>query len=179
MTAFVIHTSQFWDGADQNAFENAVQTYISTLHDFNRVVGKPRPTAHPLVERAVRRVQTQGHPDQYVADYVVIDDTPPPPPTPTLEEKKNKLTAELTAAEFEAMGKVFPARKMRLAHMKYSRAMSIPEDTRTVEHNEDIAHVNNIQAAFDKIAITAALAGADIEDLTEETIANWHLPTFE
>src|SRR5258707_15595837 len=105
-----IHTSQFWDGADQLGFENAVQDYIHTLHAFNMVVGKPRPTAvHPLIEKAVKRVQTQGQPDKYVADFVVIDDTPPPP---SLEEKKTKFLSEVRMAETEAMHRILPQRKM-------------------------------------------------------------------
>ena len=173
---FEIHTSQFWNGADQASFENAVQNYIDSLHAFNRVVGKPRPTAvHPLVERAVKRIQTQGQPDQYVSDYVVIDDTPPPP---TLEDKKNKLMNDLRMAESEAMNKVFPHRKARLAQLKYSKAIAVPEDALTAEHDIVIIAALNVQATFDKIAIVAAQAESDIEDLTEQTIAHWHLPTF-
>src|SRR5258707_14648815 len=108
--AFEIHVSQFWNGADQAAFENAVQDYINTLHAFNMVVGKPRPTAvHPLVEKAIKRVQTQGQPDKYVADFVIVDDRPPPP---SLEEKKHKLVSDLRFAENAAMEKILPARKI-------------------------------------------------------------------
>src|SRR5450432_3414578 len=116
MSAFVIHTSQFWDGADQNAFDNAVQDYINRMHAFNAVVGKPRPVAiHPLIERAVKRVQTKGKPDTYVADYVVVDDSPPPP---SLEDKKNKLMAELLVAEAKAKDGVLHPRKQRLAALR-------------------------------------------------------------
>src|SRR6266852_5845734 len=105
-----IHPSQFWNGADQNAFDNAVKNYIDTLHAFNMIVGKPRPTAHPLVERAVKRVQTQGQPDKYVADYMVVEDKLP---VLSLEEKKNKFLSDLRFAENAAMEKILPARKIR------------------------------------------------------------------
>src|SRR5258708_20344277 len=103
--AFEIHTSQFWNGADQNAFDNAVKNYIDTLHSFNMIVGKPRPTAHPLVERPVKRVQTQGQPDKYVADYVVVDDRPPPP---SLVHTKNNLSSEVRFPHNTSMHKILP-----------------------------------------------------------------------
>lgn len=173
---FEIHTSQFWNGADQAAFENAVQDYINTLHAFNMVVGKPRPTAvHPLVERAVKRIQTQGQPDKYVADFVVVDDTPPPL---SLEEKKHKLVSDLRFAENAAMEKILPARKIRLAHIKYSDAMSLDESVRTATHQEDIALITTVQGTRAQYTLKAAQAEADIEDLTEQTIDSWQLPEF-
>lgn len=173
--AFEIHVSQFWNGADQAAFENAVQDYINTLHAFNMVVGKPRPTAvHPLVEKAVKRVQTQGQPDKYVADYVVVDDRPPP----SLEEKKHKLVSELRFAENAVMEKVLPARKIRLAHIKYNDALSLDESVRTAEHEKDIALVVTMHGVREQNALKAAQAEADIEDLTEQTIDSWQPPDF-
>jgi hypothetical protein len=40
-----------------------------------RVPGTPRPTAHPLIERCIRRVRGANHGiDDFVADYVIVDD---------------------------------------------------------------------------------------------------------
>lgn len=173
---FEIRISQFWDGADQIAFENAVQDYINTLHAFNMVVGKPRPAAiHPLVERAIKRIQEPGRPDRYVADYEIIDDTPPPP---SLEDKKNKLMSELRQAESVSMNEILPHRKVRLLNLKHAAAVAVDETERTIQHNEDIAHMANIKEIYDRFSLIAAQAESDIEDLTEQTIANWHLPTF-
>src|SRR6267142_1312103 len=120
-----IHTSQFWDGADQNGFENAVQDYIHTLHAFNMVVGKPRPTAvHPLIEKAV-------------------------------------------------MEKILPARRIRLAHIKYNDALSLDETVRTAEHQKDIELITTVQGFRNQYALIAAQAEADIDDLTEQTIDSW------
>src|SRR5712675_1762141 len=174
--AFEIHTSQFWNGADQNAFDNAVKNYIDTLHSFNMIVGKPRPTAHPLVERAIKRVQTQGQPDKYVADYVVVDDRPPPP---SLEEKKNKLLSDLRFAENAAMEKILPARKIRLAHIKYNDALSLDETVRTAEHQKDIELITTVQGFRNQYALIAAQTEAAIEDLTEQTVDSWQLPEFK
>jgi len=162
-----VHVSQFWNGADQAAFENSVQEYVNSLHAFNMVVGKPRPTAHPLVERAIKRVQKQGFPDQYVADYVVIDDTPPPP---SLEDKKNKLMSELRAAEAVAMNSVLPHRKTRLVHLNSNKALTVSEEQRTDEHKKDIELLEKIKAFNEKIMRIAAQAESDIDDLTEQTI---------
>jgi len=145
------------------------------LHAFNTVVGKARPTAHPLVERAITRIQTKGQPDKYVADFIIVDDTPPPP---SLEDKKNKLISDLRFAENTAMEKILPARKIRLAHIKCADAMSLDESVRTAEHNKDIALIVTVQGVREQYALIAAKAEADIEDLTEQTIDNWQLPTF-
>ena len=169
---FEIHKSQFWDGADQNAFENAVQNYIRTLHDFNRVVGKPRPTAHPLVERAIRRIQKEGHPDQFFADYVVIDDTP----QVSLEEKKSRLISKLRNLENATLHAEYPRGKMRLALHKCNQALLIKEDQRTEAQLEDIALVKRIQDFTEGVQEIAVHLEAEIEDLTEQNIDSWQMP---
>lgn len=170
-----VHVSQFWNGADQAAFENSVQEYINSLHSFNMVVGKPRPTAHPLIERAIKRIQKQGFPDQYVADYVVIDDSPPPP---SLEDKKNSLMTKLRAAEAAAMNSALPHRKTRLVHLNHAKASMIPEEERTDEHLKDIELLEIVRASNEKIMMIAAQAESDIDDLTEQNIDSWQLPVF-
>lgn len=173
---FEVHTSQFWDGADQEAFVNAVQNHINTMHAFNMLVDSPRPIAHPLVERAISRIQRQGQPDQYVADFVVIDDTTPPPLS--LEDKKDKLTLQLRTAEADAANKIISPRKSRLVHLNGTAALAIDADKRTDAQKEDIALLDEIQALQIKNAKTAAQAESEIEDLTEQTIDSWQLPTF-
>jgi hypothetical protein len=46
----------------------------SALVPVPEVLGTPAPTAHPLVEHCIRRVPTEKGPDDYVADYIIVDD---------------------------------------------------------------------------------------------------------
>lgn len=175
---FEVKLSQLKDRA---VFETAVAEHISRMHAFAKEVGKPRPTSHPLVEACVKRVQKLNAPDEYVADYVVVDDTPPPPlqPAPlSLEDRKRQHQATLTQAENEAKWKILPQRRVRLAVAKIQIAMSIPEDKRTAEQNEDIASFTRVQKAWQQIELVSAQAEAELDDLTEDSIDSWQPPNF-
>lgn len=167
-------------GGQQEAFEKAVVDHIVALHAFSAQRGKPRPAAHPLVEQSIKRLIVPGKPDKHIPDYVIVDDLPPPEerPAPTLEAKKNILHQRLTVAEHEAKYKILPQRKIRMANVKMQIAMATPEDDRTGEQREDIASYLHVQDQWRKIDLIAAQAESDIDDLTEETVDNWELPSF-
>ncbi len=71
-------------------FEARVAAFIQAKKDHLITIGEPSPTEDRLVESAVRRVPGDGHvtPDDFVADYTVVDDTPPADPAPTLDQRK-------------------------------------------------------------------------------------------
>jgi len=167
-------------GGRRDDFDQAVADHIKKLHAFNSQVGKARPTAHPIVESVIKRIQVNGKPDTYVSDYVILDDTPPgeEPHTPTLEEKKLALHRALHFAENEAKYKILPQRKVRLATVKMSTAMSTPEDKRTAEQLEDIASYLHVQKIWQSYDLIAAQAESDIDDLNEDTVDSWQPPTF-
>ena len=46
----------------------------SALVPIAEIPGTPAPTAHPLVEHCVRRVPAEKGPDDYIVDYMIVDD---------------------------------------------------------------------------------------------------------
>lgn len=177
---------------NREEFEAAVSTHVSALQAFNKSKDKPRPVAHPLVEMCVRRVTYPAitkRPDEYVADYELMDDMIKaeeigepeglvPPPSMTLNEQKMILTQQLRMAEAAAKDAFYPQRKMRLAHLIAQMALETPQDKRTQEQNEAVAAWLNILEGYRAIEIKSAQAEGDIDDLTSDTVGNWLPPTF-
>lgn len=174
--ALQVHLSRI--GGNTTAFDAAVTDHIAKLAEFTQTVGKPRPTAHSLVEQAIKRVQHTIGPDTYEPDYEYVNDIPPPPPPLTIEDKKNQLHSEVIKAETEAKNKILPPRKMRHLNYSYETATHKLEEERTPEDVENIKNfieTNNKWAAIGRIA---AQAESDIEDLTEDNVYTWQIPEF-
>lgn len=171
-----IPLSQLGDQVD--AFKLAVENHILRLDAFNKTVGKPRPTASPLIEASITRIQTKGQPDKYVADYNIIDDTPHAPPPLDLNDKKMQLHIRLLAVESMAKDAILPPRKKRLASIQYEQAMVKPEEERSDEDKAIIAHFLEINKKWLDIGALAAQAESDIEDLIEDNVDSWQVPTF-
>jgi hypothetical protein len=159
----------------QAEFEKAVADHITALHAFSKEVGKPRPVHHPLVEAAIKRVQKANHPDEYVADYTILDDSPPPP---TLEEKKAAHYADLLKAENVAKTKIIPNRKIRLMSLANNAALQKIDAEKTDQDKEAMASYIKIAKAFQKIEWATAQAESDIEDLTEANVDSWQVPAL-
>ena len=134
--------------------------------------GVPAPTAPAIVEDCIRRVQVDGKPDDYVADYEIVDDTPP------LRARKDMLIAQVTRREAERLAEIVPLGKRRLMNMRASDALSKEDKDRTEEEKAFLAAREPLVAEWQKVERFAAELHADIEDLTEETIAAWKMPEF-
>lgn len=142
--------SQVGDEADYRA---AVEAYIDALVAHQMTEGQPAPSVAGIVESAVvRQMQAQG-PDVFVADYEWVNDDPPPPSDAEVAatDKARKL-AEIRQWEQEAIARVMPPERMRLANLDYARAVRVPVDDRTEEqktlitkHEADMAAVEDIQ----------------------------------
>lgn len=165
---------------DKAAFAATVAEHAKKLKAFNNVVGQPRPTAHPLVEASVKRVQRNNGADDYLVDYVIEDDTPKNQPAhvPSLNEKKDVLQAAVVAAENAAKFAILPKRKMRLAGIKMNMALRVAEAERTAEQKEDVASFLHLQEVWERIELIGAQAESDIEDLDKNGVDNWKPPTF-
>lgn len=165
-----VRRSQLGDPA---VFQQAVEAHVEALRAFVHTVGVSRPTAHPLVDAAVTRHSISGGPDEFEANYTIIDDM-----TLSLDSKKHVLLDRLALAENTAKFKILPQRKMRLATLRFNLAASKLEELRTIRDNEHIASYTRIQNAWRDIELIGAGAESDIDDLTEDNVDSWQLPTF-
>lgn len=155
-------------------FETAVADHIQALVAFSHEEGKPRPTAHSLVELAVKRIEKKGKPDDYAADYTIVDDTPVVP----LADKKLKCHAALIAAENVAKYKIVPERRVRLVTLQYNAAMAKLEDERTDADREAISVWVDAFKKWNEITLISATAEAALEELTDDTVDTWSPPQF-
>lgn len=58
-------------------FPELVDAHIKALMDHRTKVNVPTPTAEPLVEMSVKRLKNGGkRPDDFIADYAILDDVP-------------------------------------------------------------------------------------------------------
>lgn len=155
--------SQVGDEADYRA---AVEAYIAAMQAHAMTEGEPAPVAAGIVESAVVRVQEPGQPDKFMADYEWINDDPPPPPEPTAEEvaaieKARKLQA-IRIWEREAIARVMPPERMRLANLDYARAVRVPPDDRTEAQKAIIAKHEADMDAITDIEYEAAQREAEL-----------------
>jgi hypothetical protein len=155
-------------------FEVAVANYIHAMVAFGREEGKPRPTAHSLVELAVKRIEKKGKPDDYAADYTIVDDTP----VVTLADKKLKCHAAIVAAENAARYKILPERRVRLVSIQHGIATAKPEAERTDADKAAISFYEDVSKKWNEITLLGATAEAALEDLTDDTVDTWSPPQF-
>jgi hypothetical protein len=174
---------------DREQFEQAVAEHANKLAAFNRVTGTPRPVAHPLIEASVKRIvhpKNKKLPDDFVVDYVLVDDSPPEPAPLNLQDRKSVLMAELRAAEMAAKEAVFPQRKHRLLHIQATMALGKREVVNGKWDNSKLSaeelgyaeKAQEVQTKYAAIELVAAQAESDIEDLTDDTIDKWQVPNF-
>jgi hypothetical protein len=147
-------------------FEAAVKDYIAAL-EAHRFEGNAAPHAAPEVEWAVRRVQhpiEAQKPDDFIADYEIVDDTPPPPPPPTLAERKQAARAKLLQEEQAAIAELIAPEKQRFLSMKYTRARQA--DPKTQADLDEIARFEALQKKIEDIRFAYAEREAAIAEMT-------------
>ena len=149
-------------------FAEAVEAHIKAKEE-HRFTGNAAPTAPELVESAIRRDQyavSEGKPDDFVADYVIVDDTPPPPPPPTLEQRKAAAYAQSRAQEVSDIEAIMPPGKVRLMNIDANDAFAVSEDKRTADHKKALQNLAEYNARVAEIQRAAAVREAEIDDLT-------------
>jgi len=147
-------------------FEQAVKDFIASKNE-HRFSGGPAPVANGLIEGAVRRIQypvEDQKPDEFVADYEIVDDTPP---GPTLAERKTEAINASRLREADEIAAIVPPGKFRLMEMDAQRAYRTPEAERTPEQIKTIADRVALDAQFEQVHYDGAVREAEIDGWTE------------
>lgn len=154
---------------DQAAFAARVEAFRQAKLAHHQTVGEPAPTEHDLIESCVRRVPRGEEPDDYVADYEIVQ--------PTLDERKAELTAEVHKAETAALhAKLSPA-KRRLHSYQLADVVAKNEE-QTEAGKAVIALHHELSGHANRIGRHAAQLLSEIEDLTAETMKKWQAAPF-
>ena len=143
----------------------AVEAYRQALL-VHRFTGEAAPTALPIVEQAVRRIQypiSDGKPDDFVADYEIVDDTPPPPSD---AERKAALVSKIMEAQHLAVDAVMPAGKLRLLTLQANEAKIL------------ISQFEVVQQKLAAIEYHGATLEAAVDDLTPDQYDTWQMKPF-
>lgn len=156
-------------------FGGAVDAHIKALQAHRTTEHAAAPTAHPLVERAISRVQypvTDGKPDDFVPNYKVVDDSP------SLDDRKMALVQSLTDEATRLMAGIMPPLKQDLWNLQYADAVAVEDKKRTSAQNAAIKLHEDRIAKVRAIHMHLAQMKSDIHDLTESTIEKWKAAPF-
>ena len=161
-------------GLGEVDFATAVEAHRQALLD-HRFTGDAAPTAHPLIEGAIKRVPSEGGPDDFVSDFEVIDDTPP---APSPAHVRNELLSRLRSAEFDAATAVISNGALRLLSLDARAAAMKPLDERTAEDTAALDRMQAVTAKRTAVERHAALIEVAIEGLPADQLAGFEFDTF-
>lgn len=147
------------------SFEDEVLSFIAAKM-AHRFTGDAAPVSHPIVEVAVKRVQypiDANKPDDFVADYVIVDDTP----VLTLAEKKAVLVQRLREMEVKKTNAVITPGRLRLLQLKVGAiGPQLPEE-QTEEEKTLIAQLSQCLTDIRVVQMRCAEIEASIDDLKD------------
>ena len=161
-------------GVSPDGFAVAVEAHRQALL-AHRFTGDAAPTAHHLVEAAVVRVPCEGGPDDFVADFEVIDDTPAPP---TPAQVRNDLLSRVRSAEFEAATAVIGSGALRLLSLDAREAAMKPAEDRTAADTAALDRLQDVTARRTAVDRHAATIEAAIEATPFDQLAAYEFPAF-
>jgi hypothetical protein len=144
-------------------FAAEVAKHVSRL-EAHRFTGDAAPHSYPEVEAAIRRVShpiEDQKPDDFIADYEIVNDDPPPP---TLAERKAAAMADLRKQEQEEIAKLIAPEKRRLMDITYGRALRA--DPQTDADKKLIADRRAIDAQIEAIQLDYATREAALSEMT-------------
>ncbi|MGM4999244.1 hypothetical protein AB8A05_10960 [Tardiphaga sp. 538_B7_N1_4] len=158
-------------------FAEAVEAHRLALIE-HRQTGNATPTHDPRVEAAVRRVIVpleEGRPDDFVADFEIVDDTPPPP---TSSEQRAKLLRNIQVEHAAAAARVISPARARLLSMDVSRVYAKPAESRTPADDAIFAQHAAIQARLNALTYHTATLEVEIEELADDQLDSWQMTAF-
>ena len=161
-------------GISPDGYAAAVEEHRQALlaHRFS---GDAAPTAHPLVEAAVARVPCEGGPDNFVADFEIVDDTPAPP---TPADLRAGLLARIHAAEVAAALAVIGNGALRLLSLDARAAAMKPAEERTAADTAALDRLQEVTLRRTAIDRHGATLEALIEDLPADKLAGFEFEAF-
>lgn len=157
----------------------SAETYAAQVEEYRQArlahrftVNVPAPSAPAFIEAAVRRVPQSGAPDDFVADFEIIDDRLP---APSLEERRRSLIADISAEEGRRLDALMPSGKLRLLQMQATLAAKKAPPDRSPEEADALARFEHVMARMEAITLHAATLMAAVDDLAEGEIDAFHI----
>ena len=132
----------------------------------HRFTGDIAPSAPAIIEHAVRRVPVAGQADDFVADYVVIEDIQPP----TLAERKQALISVIRAMETAALARIISPARERLMGLDINAVYVKPELERTDADRALLGRMSQLAARKEVVYRHSAILEVAVEELTEASI---------
>jgi len=150
-------------------FEEELERHIKAMegHRFAEV-GIAAPFSHPMIHAAIRRVQypvNENKPDDFVADYEIIDDAPP------LWERKKALVELVERHEEEIANRIWPLPLRRMDMMDLEDLQL--ETNLTQAEKERKAEIEVKSMRLEALKRKAAHVIATIDVLDETNIGSW------
>lgn len=131
--------------------------------------GVPRPQAHPLIEGCIKRLPGDGKsPDNFIADYVILDDSP------TLRQRKDALLGKIGGQEKEKRDAIWPPGKQRADMIKYEKIKAKGKTDQSPDEAKFKKEIDDKVAALTTLGERAADLMSEIEDLTDVSMAVWN-----
>lgn len=151
-------------------FESRVETYRQAKLNHHQTLSVAAPAEHPLIEACIKRVPQTDGPDDYVADYQIVD--------PPIDERKNELVAEIERQAHVVLDKAMSPGKRRLFEFSVSDVSGKKPETMTDADKIMLAKYQLLSVHNMVVGRHAAKLHAQIEDLTENTIKTWKPEAF-
>jgi hypothetical protein len=146
-------------------FAARVEAFRQAKLAHHQTTDVPAPIEDQVVEACIKRVPRNGEADDYVADFEIVE--------PSLDQKKNDMTAEVGKQEQVALAKVMSPAKRALLAFSVSDLASKQNDQLTPDDKILLAKDKLLLAHGNAVSRHAAKLHAQIEDLTDETIKAW------
>jgi hypothetical protein len=155
------------------AYADAVETFRQAKL-AHRYTGDVAPSAPAIIEHAVRRVQTEGQADDFVADYEIVDDIP----ALTLAERKAALVGTIRTSEAAALATIISPARERLMGLDLNAVYAKPEVQRTDADRALLTKATDIAARKEAVHRHGAHLEIAVEELTDATLDGWTPEAF-